>query len=119
MKRPNGIIPPIYKRRPDIHTWEEAISYCEALDLAGSDNWRLPNIKELFTLVDTSVDSPAIDTDYFPDTADDYYWSSSYQTHNLNNSWPVHFMDGWIQGRDAFDDASVRCVLCGATPVPP
>ncbi len=32
--------------------WEEAIKYCEDLTLANYNNWRLPNIRELFTLID-------------------------------------------------------------------
>jgi hypothetical protein len=32
--------------------WEEALGYCEALDVAGYDDWRLPNAKELQDLVD-------------------------------------------------------------------
>jgi hypothetical protein len=32
--------------------WETALSYCENLDFAGASDWRLPNIKELQSLVD-------------------------------------------------------------------
>ncbi len=32
--------------------WEEALEYCEDLGLAGSDDWRLPNAKELQGIVD-------------------------------------------------------------------
>ncbi|MCP4138859.1 MAG: DUF1566 domain-containing protein [Chloroflexi bacterium] len=32
--------------------WEAAINYCESLDFAGSSNWRLPNAKELHSIVD-------------------------------------------------------------------
>ncbi|MCP3990189.1 MAG: DUF1566 domain-containing protein [Actinomycetia bacterium] len=46
--------------------WEPALDYCEALTLGGSDDWRLPNIKELHSVVDYErspdvTDSPAID----------------------------------------------------------
>ncbi|MBD3817235.1 MAG: DUF1566 domain-containing protein, partial [Halothiobacillus sp.] len=33
-------------------TWQGAIDYCEALTLGGYDDWRLPNINELYTIVD-------------------------------------------------------------------
>jgi hypothetical protein len=47
-------------------TWEEALRYAENFSLAGHDDWRLPNAKELQSLVDYSrspdtTDSPAID----------------------------------------------------------
>jgi hypothetical protein len=34
--------------------WPEALAYCEGLTYAGSDAWRLPNAKELQSLVDYS-----------------------------------------------------------------
>lgn len=46
--------------------WGDALSYCEGLSLAGVDDWRLPNIKELQSIVDYSrspdtTNSAAID----------------------------------------------------------
>ena len=32
--------------------WSDALAYCESLALAGQDDWRLPNIKELLYIVD-------------------------------------------------------------------
>ena len=47
------------------YTWEDALSYCEDLDLAGQTDWRLPNAKELQSIVDYTrapdLGSPAID----------------------------------------------------------
>jgi hypothetical protein len=34
--------------------WEDALAYCEGLDLAAYEDWRLPNIKELQSIVDYS-----------------------------------------------------------------
>jgi hypothetical protein len=33
-------------------TWMEALAYCEDLSLAGHDDWRLPDVKELHSIVD-------------------------------------------------------------------
>lgn len=71
--------------------WEHALAYAEDLQLAGYDDWRLPNAKELQSIVDYSrspekTDSPAIDpvfdvteiTD--PDGNDGqypYFWTST------------------------------------------
>lgn len=46
-------------------SWQESLSYCENLSLAGSVDWRLPNAKELQSIVDYSrspdkTNSPAI-----------------------------------------------------------
>ncbi|MDP6935475.1 MAG: DUF1566 domain-containing protein, partial [Myxococcota bacterium] len=48
--------------------WKSALSYCQSLDWAGSQQWRLPDIKELFSIVDLGTRSPAIDSSAFPNT---------------------------------------------------
>ena len=51
--------------------WAEALAYCEALELAGHDDWRLPNSKALQSIVDYRRTSfPAIDETAFSITED-------------------------------------------------
>ena len=71
--------------------FDDAISICEAATTGGYTDWRLPNVKELHSVLDytrapTATSSPAIDTSYFSSTsftneAGDtdwaYYWSST------------------------------------------
>ena len=44
-------------KAPDFYTWDEAVSYCDNLVEDYSDNWRLPTISELRTLVLNCVGS--------------------------------------------------------------
>jgi len=83
----------IWQKTPDFtkRTFEEAAEYARTLKLAGHDDWRVPNIKELFSIVDVRGNqrtlTPYINTDYFdfeyPDTSagwrimDAQYWSST------------------------------------------
>jgi hypothetical protein len=62
-------------------TWEEALAWAEQKNTEnylGYSDWRLPNIKELQSIVDYSGTYPAIDQTYFNITgAEPYFWSSS------------------------------------------
>ncbi len=62
-----------------IRTWTDAIGWAEGLTFAGYSDWRLPNIHELFSLIvlDGSNPNPLIDQTYFPDTRENFYWSST------------------------------------------
>lgn len=61
--------PPAIK--PD---WKGAVAYCQALDLAGHTDWRLPNVRELDSLVDYfDVATHAIDPVF--DNPLDRYWT--------------------------------------------
>ncbi len=61
--------------------WAEALAYCEALDLAGHDDWRLPNSKGLQSIVDYRRSGfPAIDQSVFSITQDSEtldFWTST------------------------------------------
>ena len=101
---------------------ENALNYCENLTLGGSSAWRLPNIKELESIVDDNRVSPSINTTYFPDTkhlSDANYISSSVRLSSSNFSWTVTFNTG-ESGSNIGDVASqtasgsyVRCVRGG------
>ncbi|UMB59650.1 DUF1566 domain-containing protein [Lutibacter sp. A80] len=66
----------------DEFTWEEAKEYCENLELGGYDDWRLPSLKELYSVADFGKGWPYIDTDYFALASgeiskDEQFWSSN------------------------------------------
>ncbi len=100
-------------------TWSEAKDQASDLDFAGHTDWRLPSIKELYSLIDftgmTRMDAassvPYINTQYFDfeygDTSterfiDAQYWSSTKYVGTTMNDDPtafgVNFADGRIKG---------------------
>ena len=78
----------------DAVDWEDALAWCENLVLAGYDDWRLPSIKELKSIVKDDADSPAVDTRYFPDTLVSPYWTSTTVYHAPGSAWFVGFQKG-------------------------
>lgn len=74
------------------------------------EGWRLPTIQELFALADHSRYSPAIDTDAFPDTENEWYWSSSETVWNTSAVWFVYFCDGYVGYNRRSRKACVRAV---------
>ena len=94
-------------------TWEDAISYCEGLSLAGNDNWRLPNIKELESITDDTLSYPIIDTNFFPDAYASSYWSSTTYASTSSYAWPVFFSNGHVINQSKISSHYVRCVRAG------
>jgi len=75
--------------------WQDALVQAKDSVLAGSSDWRLPNIKELTSLVETACYNPSINIIAFPNTASSVYWSSSAYAGNSSNAWIVYFADGY------------------------
>jgi hypothetical protein len=58
--------------------WESSLAYAENLEFAGYDDWKLPNIKELQSIVDYSGVYPAINPEFFKvSDKDAYFWTST------------------------------------------
>jgi hypothetical protein len=79
---------------PGTYTWEQALQYCESLNLAGYTDWRLPSKNELYTIVDNSRAYPSINLTYFPDTQSNQYITSTTATDYNYDFWGVDFSRG-------------------------
>jgi hypothetical protein len=89
--------------------WQDAQAYCAGLALAGG-RWRLPNMKELQTLIDESTMDPAIDTSVFPGTAGQAFWTASPLASTLPEAWFVNFYTGVSYTNVESNLYLVRCV---------
>jgi len=64
-------------------TWQEAVDYSNSLELGGFTDWRMPSVKELYSIANFSTGWPYIDTTYFnlasgQITKDEQFWTSNY-----------------------------------------
>jgi Protein of unknown function (DUF1566) len=62
---------------PACVTYDQAVSLAAAQRSATGFSWRIPNIKELGTLVDVTTNNPAINVSAFPSTSSSGYWSDT------------------------------------------
>ena len=93
--------------------WEDALRYAENLELAGHSDWRLPDIKELQSIVDYTnynwdSGTAAIDLKYFESPTADYtkkeviyFWSGT--THGDNTSTALYVSFGHAMSVMGFD----------------
>ena len=93
-------------------TWQGAIDRCEALVLDGHNDWRLPNINELKSLIDRSKSNPAI-VEGFKNTSSNFYWSSTTYNDYKGSAWVVLFSDGFVYYLYKATNGYVRCVRDG------
>ena len=76
-----------------------------------SNGWRVPNIKELSSLIEEACDNPSINISIFPNTkTDTWYWSSSTLFPLRYNKWMYSFNEGYARTNDSNSNYYVRLV---------
>ncbi len=93
--------------------WEAAIDWAEGLNFAGYSDWKLPNRRQLESLVDSGTSGPAINTAYFPRTPSVNYWSGSTRASDTTYAWYVNFGSGIVSYMSKTNTNDVRAVRGG------
>lgn len=65
------------------YSWSQAKSYCDSLVLGGQSDWRMPTLKELYSISDFCTGWPYLNTNYFKLSSttvskDEQYWGDNY-----------------------------------------
>ncbi len=80
-------------------TWTQAFTYVSCLNTAsylGYSDWRLPNRKELFSLVDRSNYGPALPDGHPFNNMQSWYWSSTTVANGTSYAWVVDMYNGYV-----------------------
>ncbi|CAK0769433.1 exported hypothetical protein [Gammaproteobacteria bacterium] len=93
------------------YTWDQANALTNSF--ASHTDWRLAGIRELITLTDMTRSSPAIDTAIFPNTPNQFFWSSSSLAGNSYIAWGVSFDYGSSDRAGRGSANMVRLVRAG------
>jgi hypothetical protein len=80
--------------------WQAALDYAACLNTnkyLGYADWRVPSIRELGGLVDTSRSNPALPAGHpFTSVQSNYYWSSTSYANDTNGAWYVSMDYGTV-----------------------
>ncbi|WP_230659789.1 Lcl C-terminal domain-containing protein [Psychrobacter sp. I-STPA10] len=87
------------------YTWEQALKQTKVL----GKGYRLPNIRELSSIVERQCYNPAITGGIFPNTQSSDYWSSS-PSMNSDSVWSMNFNYGYTLSFSKNDVHYVRAV---------
>ena len=80
-------------------TWHEALGRIEAMNrgrLHGYRDWRMPDIRELESLVDLGRHSPALPSASPFIKVQNFYWSSTTSEYETNYAWTLYLQDGAV-----------------------
>ncbi len=98
---------------PGEMAWNDALKYAKSLTLDGKNDWRVPTVAELETLLDRSALydrlRPIMREEVpFRDTSS--YWSSTTFAPNTQSAWIVMFDGGYVLSYYKTNSYHVRCV---------
>lgn len=83
------------------YTWQNALKQAQTLNAgggyAGNTDWRVPNVKELLSIVESQCLLPTTNLTVFPNSpSNSVYWSSSSYLTDTTQAWFVAFNYGGV-----------------------
>lgn len=92
-------------------THQKAVQYCKSLNKSTKQNWRLPTIQELFTIIDFNKKRPAINSNFYNTDRSGAYWSSTKEFKSDEiKYWTVDFYKGRVTTDKSSEAQFTRCV---------
>lgn len=99
---------------PETYTWANALSKAKDSSFAGHSDWRVPNKKELESIIETCGWNPAINATRLSASSSLYsYWTATSFAPNVDSAWTVDLSDGGIGAYSKTSTQYVRLVRGG------
>jgi len=96
-----------------IITWANAITYANGLTFATFSDWRVPNIFEIYSLLNFGA-TPLVYSSFFSNIqTGDFYWSNTTNPNDSLTAYGVKFVNGWIQHLTKTTSRYLICVRKG------
>ena len=89
----------------EVVPWEEAVKFCQKVEIGGQKGWRLPTKDELISILDTSQSHPALPEGHPFKKANVYkygaqgqidYWTSTEYEGDSKRAWVVFISNGMV-----------------------
>ena len=85
--------------------WTNALNGAADCNAGGYNDWRLPSVQELHSLVDYGRSRPALPLNHpFLNIQNNYYWSSNTYAPITGNAWTVHLYIGFVDLNNKVND---------------
>lgn len=100
-----------------VFTWKAALNEVQTVNAAtyaGYNDWRLPNLRELTSLVRYACPDPAINVTAFPATPGENFWTSTPVASSYGLGWGVDFKTGQAYFSAYTKTYPIRLVRAGA-----
>ena len=90
-------------------TYKEATNYCKFLKIDKYDDFRLPTLSELQTLIDYKNYKPAVLTGFL-NAANETYWTTTPFADDSSEVWTINFKKGDRSVKGKHYSRNLRCV---------
>lgn len=90
--------------------WQTALLYANDATLGGFTDWRIPNTKELATIVEKMCVDPSVNSDMFSNTPSGNFWTSTTVFDDIGSAWAITFTTGRNNTKQKLLDLHLRLV---------
>ncbi len=103
-------------------TWDMAVGACYFTPRFGYEDWRLPTVREMESLIDLGAYNPALSLSHPFTNMAVHHWTSTGNINNTNQAWKISVVDGaihsWARTNRTPAYWPVRTHTTGKSPVP-